>query len=85
MGRWWLRHKDPDPVLIINGTARKVSDIRLHAMNVAANDWETGVERGLAITLIAALDELMHEGGPIMHEVTCPQCGGTIRARMADK
>ena len=83
--RWRRDRRERDPVLIINGSARPISEVRHHAVNVRDRMWRTEVERGLAISLVAALDELNHEGGPVRHETECPNCGHTIRARMADK
>jgi len=78
--RWPWQHETQDRpglTLVVDGTAHSVAELRAHAQNIAnGNEWLTQTERGIAISLVAALDELVHVcGEPTKWE--CWRCGAT--------
>jgi len=75
--RWPWQQDRPTPplILVVNGSAQSVREMRSRAQTVLEKDvWLTQTERNLAVELIAALDELVHVcGEPTTWK--CPRCG----------
>lgn len=82
-----FRRKDREQQarLVIDGQTYSVVELRQHACNVMVMRSTTQMEKGLAMSLVAALDEITHLDGPAHHEWKCPNCGQVTRARMADR
>lgn len=45
--------------LVINGSPEDLEEIRFHAMKVAQTQWHTRPEQGLALVVVALVDEVI--------------------------